>query len=130
MAHTPPLKRLLPLAATTAVLCVCAVASAAALNGVDANDLAVGASTVLACDPDGVTLTQVTAGSTVTDLSIAGIDAACVGGELHVTLSDAGGTAVATAGPITIAGATEVIAVSPTVDTTAFVNHHLRIVGP
>ncbi|MEM7285809.1 MAG: hypothetical protein AAF480_05610 [Actinomycetota bacterium] len=130
MARSISPRRLLTLAAVMAVLCLGAVASAAALNGVDSDDLAVGAAAVLDCDPDGVTVTHVTTLTTVTDLSITGIDAACTGGDLTVTLTAADDTVVATAGPITVTGSSETVAVSPNVDVSAFTRHHVRIIGP
>ena len=130
MARSLPSKRLLTLAAVMAALCFAAVASAAALNGVDTNDLAVGAAVVVDCDPDGVTVTHITTLTTVTDLSITGIDPACIGGDLSITLTAADDSVVATAGPVTVAGASEVVALVPNVDTSAFTQHHVRIVGP
>lgn len=130
MARSLTTRRLVTLAMTMAGLCLAAVASAAALNGVDSNDLAVGAAAVSDCDPDGVTVTHVTTLTTVTDLSITGIDPACVGGDLSVTLTAADDTAVAAAGPVVVTGGTEVVAVSPNVDTSAFTRHHVRIIGP
>lgn len=130
MARSLSLRRLLTLAAVMAALCMAAVASAAALNGIDSNDLAVGAAAVVDCDPDGVTVTHITTLTTVTDLSITGIDAACIGGDLSVTLTAGDDSIVATAGPVTVAAATEVLAVSPNVDTSAFTQHHVRIIGP
>ena len=130
MARSLPSRPLLTLAAVIAALCFAAVASAAALNGVDADDLAVGAATVLDCDPDGVTVTHITTLTTVTDLSITGIDTACIGGDLSITLTATDDSVVATAGPVTVTGATEVLAVSPNVDTSAFTQHHVRIAGP
>lgn len=123
-------RRLLKLFVVMSTLCLMAVASAATLNGVDSNDLAVGAASVLDCDPDGVTVTHITTLTTVTDLSITGIDAACIGGDLTVTLTAGDDSVVATAGPVTVAGASEVVAVSPNVDTSSFTQHHVRIIGP
>ena len=123
-------RRLLTLTVVIAMLCLCAAASAAALNGVNSNDLGVGSAVVAACDPDGVTLTQVTTGSTVTGLTVDGIDGACVGGVLSVTLAAADGSVVATGGPATVAAATETLALTPTPDVGDFVAHHLRIIGP
>ena len=130
MARSLSPRRLLTLAAVMAALCLGAVASAAALNGVDSTDLAVGAAAVLECDPDGVTVTHITTLTTVTDLSITGIDAACLGGELTITLTAGDDSAVATAGPIAVTGAAEVVPVSPNIDTSAFTQHHVRIIGP
>ena len=130
MARSLPSRPLLTLAAVIAALCFAAVASAAALNGVDADDLAVGAATVLDCDPDSVTVTHITTLTTVTDISITGIDTACIGGDLSITLTATDDSVVATAGPVTVTGATEVLAVSPNVDTSAFTQHHVRIAGP
>ena len=130
MARSLPSRPLLTLAAVIAALCFAAVASAAALNGVDADDLAVGAATVLDCDPDGVTVAHITTLTTVTDISITGIDTACIGGDLSITLTATDDSVVATAGPVTVTGATEVLAVSPNVDTSAFTQHHVRIAGP
>ena len=80
-------RRLLKLFVVMSTLCLMAVASAATLNGVDSDDLAVGAASILECDPDGVTVTHITTLTTVTDLSITGIDATCIGGDLTVTLT-------------------------------------------
>ena len=50
------------------------------------------------------------------------------GGSITLTATD--DSVVATAGPVTVTGATEVLAVSPNVDTSAFTQHHVRIAGP
>ena len=123
-------RRLLKLFVVMSTLCLMAVASAATLNGVDSDDLAVGAASVLDCDPDGVTVTHITTLTTVTDLSITGIDAACFGGDLTVTLTAGDDSVVATAGPVTVSAGSEVVAVSPNVDTSSFTQHHVRIIGP
>ena len=123
-------RRLLKLFVVMSTLCLMAVASAATLNGVDSDDLAVGAASVLDCDPDGVTVTHITTLTTVTDLSITGIDAACISGDLTVTLTAGDDSVVATAGPVTVSAGSEVVAVSPNVDTSSFTQHHVRIIGP
>ena len=130
MARNLPPRRLLTLTAVIASLCCCAVASAAALNGVQATNLSVGAATVLDCDADGVTVAQVTTLTTVTDLSVGDIDAACVGGDLTVTLSASDGSVAATAGPVTVTGTPMVVPVAPSIDIGAYVAHHVRIIGP
>lgn len=123
-------RRLLSLTLVIATLCLCAAASAAALNGIATADLGVGSALVATCDPDGVTLTQITSGSTVTDLSVTGIDGACAGGDLSVTLAAADGSVVATAGPTTVSGTSATLVVTPTPEVGDFVSHHLRIIGP
>ena len=130
MARTLPPRRLLTLTAVIVSLCFCAVASAAALNGVQATNLSVGAATVLDCDPDGVTVTQVTTLTTLTDLSIGDIDPACIGGDLTVTLAAGDGSVVAAVGPVPVTGATMLLPLALSIDVGTYTAHHVRIIGP
>ncbi len=119
---------------TTGVLGVCVgagvIASAAALGGVGSDALSAGTAPIVACDPDGFTVTQDVSGSDLTGLTIGDIHVDCTGAELIVTLADGPGAVVATIGPATIPGASAVLAVSPTVDVGDFANHHIVVVGP
>ena len=50
--------------------------------------------------------------------------------DLTVTLTAGDDSVVATAGPVTVSAGSEVVAVSPNVDTSSFTQHHVRIIGP
>lgn len=108
------------------------VASAAMLNGVSSSLLGSGTAPVAPCDGDGFTVTHVLTGSTVTDVTVSGIHADCAAGALSVALTDAVDAEVSSGGPGTVpgGGGAVTVAISPTIDVSAFTNHHIRIVGP
>jgi len=87
---------------------------------------------VAACDSDGFSLTHTLSGSTVTDVTVAGIDAACANGAVTITLTDGADVEVSSGGPQTVpsGGGSVVISLSPAIDSSAFANHHVRIDGP
>lgn len=88
------------------------VASAATLGGLSTEQLGADDTVVAACDSNGVEIAYSTgydAGTyAVTAAEISGIDAACVGQELSVTVADGTGVALAS-GTVTVAGVSETV---------------------
>lgn len=120
------------LALLVGALALCGLASAASLNGVDSGSLSAGVAPVVDCDGDGFTVIQTLVGPTVTDLTVGDIHTGCAGGSLSVTLTDLLGVAVLGAGPVTVpgGGGSVVVAMTSSVDVSAFVSHRLLVVGP
>ncbi|MGI9113143.1 MAG: hypothetical protein ACR2GT_13275 [Gaiellaceae bacterium] len=89
--------------ATLAVLALASVAAAASLGGVGSSALGAGDGPIAVCDPDGFTVAYTTSAGNVTAVTVGGIaDPGCEGGALSVTVTDAGGTGIASGGPQTI----------------------------
>ncbi|MGI9604560.1 MAG: hypothetical protein ACR2P0_00340 [Acidimicrobiales bacterium] len=107
------------------------VAHAVGLGGMSPGTFGSGGASVVVCDADGLTVSHVDSASRVTDVVISAIDLACEGGDLSLTVTDTG-TAVATGGPVTIGPSTTSItlAITPSADATATLDHHITIVGP
>jgi hypothetical protein len=91
----------------------CSFASASALRGVSSTSAGSGSAPVSACDTDGFTISYTTTGGNVTSVGVGGIAPACNGGNLRLTVVDGARTTVATGGPVTVSGTSEVVSVSP-----------------
>lgn len=99
-----------------------AAASAASLNGITSDKLGADATLVASCDIDGVTATtfvnayDATLGAYKTSgVTIGGIDAACAGETMKVTLKDGTGAGLGEA-TATVAGASQAVTFAPTID--------------
>lgn len=87
---------------TLAIVAFASVALASTL-GVGSVDVGAGNAAVPRCDADGFTYSFTTSRGAVTQVSVGDIaDPGCEGSELSLTLTNAGGTSVATAGPQTV----------------------------
>jgi hypothetical protein len=111
-----------------------AAASAASLGGLTSTGLGADNNSVSSCDTDGVNIAYTnTYDSTaslykVSSVSVSGIDAACSGKSLSVTLSDNTGASIGT-GTATVGGTSQVVSVSPTASAKAVVGAAAVITG-
>jgi hypothetical protein len=121
-------RRLLVPAVVIATVGTSVVASASSL-GLGADSLGAGNVAVAACDGDGFSPSYTTVGGNVTTVTVGGIDGACAGGALSVTLTD-GGVALASGGPVTVAGASAVVSLSPQPDAELVDGIHVLVNGP
>ena len=98
------MRRLLVLAGTVAAAGVAAYgAMGASLSRYTSASVSAGNEALVPCDSDGFTVTYTTFGGNVVSATVAGIsDPDCEGGALSLTLTDAGGAAIASGGPQTI----------------------------
>jgi len=88
------------LASATAVTAVCASVALAASLGVGTTNVSSGNASIIACDPDGFTETYTTSSGLVSSVTVSGIaDPGCEGGSLKLTLTDASGVSISSAGP-------------------------------
>ena len=86
-----------------AVTAACASVALAATLGVSTTDVGSGNASIAACDTNGFTETYTTSGGLVTAVTVSGIaDPGCEGGSLKLTLTDAAGASIASAGPGTV----------------------------
>lgn len=90
-------------ALSAGLLVFCAVfAAAASLGGISSNDLGADSSAVATCDSDGVTTAYTTAYDStdgryeVTGVTVSGIDNACDGKAIAVTLTNSAGASAGT----------------------------------
>lgn len=67
---------------------------------------------VAQCDTDGFTISYTTSAGNVTQAVIGGINAACVGGSLQLTLTDSSGTSIGTGPAVTVAAASATVALT------------------
>lgn len=82
--------------------------------------VAAGSASVQSCDAGGFTYAFSTFRGNLTGVTVGDIaDPACEGGTLHTTLRDAGGTVVATAGPLVVPTDGDSVANSMTLATSA-----------
>ena len=105
-----------------------ATAAAAGLD-VAGGGIGAGTATVATCDPDGFSVSFTTLGGDVTAVSVGGIAAACVGGELSVTLTSSG-TSVGGGGPASVSGSAVDVSIPATPDADAIDGYHVALVGP
>jgi hypothetical protein len=123
-------------AAAVATAASASVALAAAL-GVSTTKVGSGDTAIIACDTDGFTETYTTSGGVVTAVTVSGIaDPGCEGGSLQLTLTNAAGDSIASAGPTTVPtdGDTSdnsmTLSNSPQPSSSAVAGIHISIVGP
>ena len=80
-----------------------AVAAAASLGGVSGPNLSAGDGSIAGCDPDSLTTLYTTTAGNVTAVTVGGLaDPGCEGASLSLTVIDATGASIASAGPQTI----------------------------
>jgi hypothetical protein len=103
-------------------------AFAASLN--ITGSIGAGSNSVAACDTSfGANYTTVS--GNVTAVDVTGIAAACIGGALSVTLTDASGASLGSGGPATIAGTTRSVSISSgTPDGDVVAGIRISIAGP
>ena len=101
---------------------------AASLGGIGGT-LGAGGASVAACDADFGTV-YTTVGGNVTAVQVTGIAAACDGGALSVTLTNAAGTAIGSGGPATISGTSASVSISATPDGELVAGLRVSIEGP
>jgi hypothetical protein len=124
--------RVLALAAGLATFSVIG-AFAATLGGVSSDELGADASVVAACDTDGVGVDYSVVYDTTDDryevasVDITGVDAACTGQTISVTLADS--TTNLTSHSQTVAGATETLVFATAPDAEAVTNVAIVITG-
>jgi hypothetical protein len=121
------------LAASAAAAAIVASTALAAPLVVGASRVGSGNTPVTACDTDGFTHTYATSGGDVTSITVGGIASpACNGGSMRVTVTDASGAALASAGPQTIgSGATSItLATSPQASAALVAGVNIAIAGP
>lgn len=104
-------------------------ASAASLN-MTADSLAAGASTIVPCDPDGVTVSYALSGDDVTTMTVQDIAAACSGGKLSVALANSAAASIGNGGPLTVSGTAHTLTLSPQPVSFNVQAVHVVIVGP
>jgi len=110
------------------------LAMAATLGGITADNLGADASVVASCDTDGVTAAftvaydATDARSEVTAVVVAGVDVACAGQNLTVTLTNAANAQLDAATVVAAAGSNTVTATTPA-DAEAVANVHIVITG-
>jgi len=132
------MRRLLVLTATATAAGVAAYAAAGAgLSPFTSASVSAGNVALLPCDSDGFSVTYTTSGGNVTSSTVGGIsDPGCEGGALLVTLTDAGGAAIAGAGPQTIPADgdtnpnTVALALSPTPAAELVAGFRIVVTGP
>ena len=105
-SRTPDTKgiaRVAVLAASAAVGAALAGAAFAAPLGLVSGLVGSGSTAIPRCDQDGFTYSLATSGGDVVSVTVGDIaDPGCEGGELHVTLTDTAGNAIASGGPAVV----------------------------
>ncbi len=130
------MKRLIPWTAAVVTAASASVALAASV-GLSTPTLGTGQIAVVACETNGFTLGYTTSRGNVTALTVGAIaDPACEGGTISVTVTDAAGASIATAGPqllATDAGTVDntiVLPTSPQPAAALVAGYHVSITGP
>lgn len=85
------------------------LAFAAGLGPITTGTVGNAAASVNPCQSGGFTISYTTSAGNVTQVVIGGIQAACSGGALSVTLTDGTGAQIGSGGPVTIAGASATV---------------------
>ena len=129
------MRRLLVTTVIGTTLASTCLASAAALGGVR-GEVAAGNAPITTCDTNGFTVTYTTSGGNVTAVTVGGIgNPGCEGADLTATVTDAGGTRIASGGgPIPTDGDTAddtmTVLVDPNPAAEQVSGYHIAIVGP
>ena len=106
-----PMRRLALILAAVG-LASAAFAFASSLGPVAAGSVGNSGGSVNPCDTDGFTFAYTTSAGNVTSVVVGGVNAACSGGALVLTLTDSGGAAIGSGGPVAV-GAGGSVTVSP-----------------
>ena len=98
-------------------------ASAASLGGITTADLGADTALIAACDADGIvadfTVTFSGGEYQTSAVDISGIDAACTGQDISVTLLDSTGASLGSSGPSAVGGATHSAAITASANAVA-----------
>ncbi len=116
-----------------ALVLTAAIGSAAALN-VSGGTIQAGKDLTVWCDPDGVLVTGwglETDDNTVRNVKLGGIDGACIGDEIFVKVTGAGGTTLFYSGAVAVASPNMTFAFpAPYLAPEAIEDLHVWIEGP
>lgn len=104
--------------------------AAASLGGAQGEGLGAGAAVVASCDGDGVTVSYTVTAGVVERMEVAGLAAACAGGALRAVLADSAGTSIGSGGPLTVAGPTVAVPLTPQPQASAVAAVHVVVEGP
>lgn len=110
------------------------VASAASLGGLTSQSIGGDTAVVASCDSDGVSIAydstySATLGAyEVSSVTVSGIDAACTGETIKVTVHDGSNVALG-AGSIAVAGTSQAVSISAGADTSAVTGTAVVISG-
>src|SRR5262245_57727684 len=86
-----------------------AVASSAGLS----NHLGARSAAVASCDGAfTIDHVEVNASGQITEVTVGGIDTACIGGQLSIDLTRADGVSIGTGGPVEVMGATRTVSIT------------------
>ncbi len=109
---------------------VATLTAAAATLAIDAATLGVGRASISRCDPDGFTPASFTTSrGKVTSVTVTGIADACRGGRLTVNLVQ-GDSSGASGGSVAVAGSSETVAVSGSIDAWNVDGFRAVVIGP
>lgn len=133
--RSAPITRGVLVALGGAAVALATFASAASLGGLEAAALGAGDGAIPRCDA-AVGIGPATSGGNVVTVAVNDVADACEGGDLSVTLTDSGGSVVASGGPTAIPvdgdalPSTVVVAVTPNPPAEQVVSGHVSVVGP
>jgi hypothetical protein len=132
---TAPISRGVIVALAGAAVAFATFGSAATLGGLESSALGAGDGPITRCDTAFGILPATSAGNVVT-VTVNDVADACEGGDLTVTLTNGGGSVVASVGPtpIPVDGdalpSTVAVGVTPNPLAEQVVNGHVSVVGP
>ena len=120
-SHAPQRRKRIAAAVIAGIAALGVVgASAASLGGITSNSLGADTAVVGSCDTDGVTLAYTNAYDATsglyrtTSVTVSGINAACAGKALSLTLKDSAGASLANGTVASIVGTSAAVAMSGT----------------
>ena len=117
-------------AVVATLIAVATTGAAASLGSVSALGFGAGEAVVARCDSDGVTTSYAISFGAVQSITLDGLAGACTNGSLSVVLAGAGGVSVASGGPVTVAGASATVPLSPQPQANTVTAVHVSITGP
>jgi hypothetical protein len=130
-------KRVILISMVVTTLASSALASAASLGSISTGNIGAGNAAIPTCDTTGVSVSYTTTAGNVTAVTVGGLaDPGCEGGDLSVTLTNAGGDSIASGGPQTIgtdgdtADNSVNVSVSPNPAAQNVAGYHVSIAGP
>jgi len=122
--------RRLALILAAVVFGTAAFAFASTLGPVATGSVGNSAGSVSPCDANGFTFSYSTSAGNVTSVTVGGIDAACAGGSLVLTLTDSTGASIGGGGPVAVAGTSVNVSPSPQPYAGAVQGARVVITGP